>query len=261
MTAKARKRFGQNFLTDIHVIERIVSTINPAHGEPIVEIGPGRGALTRPLIAAGADLHVIEIDRDLAARLPGEVTGLKKENIHVADALTVNIAALLPEPPVNGIRVVGNLPYNISTPLLAHLMDFTDCIRDMHFMLQNEVVARMAASPGSKTYGRLTIMCQVHCSVVSLFTVPPGAFDPMPRVESAFVRLTPHHRVPFDIPDRALFDRIVAQAFSQRRKTLRNSLGKIMTSQQIESAGVDPSLRPEALGIDDYASLSRVMAH
>ncbi|HKJ18446.1 MAG TPA: 16S rRNA (adenine(1518)-N(6)/adenine(1519)-N(6))-dimethyltransferase RsmA [Xanthomonadales bacterium] len=261
MTTRARKRFGQNFLTDVHIIERIISTIDPVRDEPIIEIGPGRGAITAPLIAAGADLHVIEIDRDLAAVLPRTIPGLTSEKIHVTDALKADIPDLLDELPEGGIRVVGNLPYNISTPLLAHLMGFTDSIRDMHFMLQSEVVARMAAGPGSRTYGRLSIMCQYHCSIAPLFTVPPEAFEPVPRVDSAFVRLVPHSKPPIEVPDHSLFQRVVTQAFSQRRKTLRNSMKKMMTSEQIEQAGIDPSLRPEVLSMEDYASLTRVMAH
>jgi 16S rRNA (adenine1518-N6/adenine1519-N6)-dimethyltransferase len=260
VNAKPRKRFGQNFLIDVHVIERIVSTINPQRGEPIIEIGPGRGALSGPLLAAGADLHVVEIDRDLAAALPDRVPGLDPDHVHVGDALQVDLPSLLPAIPDGGIRVVGNLPYNISTPLLVRLMGLTESIRDMHFMLQNEVVNRMAATPGRKAYGRLSIMCQYHCSVVPLFTVPPEAFSPVPRVESGFVRLVPHRAPPVDVPDYAIFERVVAQAFSQRRKTLRNSLKTMISDDLIEAAGIDPTLRPEALDLNDYASLTRIMA-
>jgi 16S rRNA (adenine1518-N6/adenine1519-N6)-dimethyltransferase len=259
---RPRKRFGQNFLIDQQVIDRIVATINPRPDEPLVEIGPGQGALTQPLVALGADLHVIEIDRDLAASLPAQIPGLDPSRIHVGDALKVDLPALLSSPPGGrAIRVVGNLPYNISTPLLVHLLNFADSIRDMHFMLQQEVVDRLAASPGGRDYGRLSLMCQYHCTVTPLFTVPPGAFRPVPKVESGFLRLVPHERPPVTIPDYPTFERVVAQAFSQRRKTLRNSLKPMMTAEMIESAGIDPTLRAEALGLEDYAALTRIVAH
>lgn len=261
MAHRPRKRFAQNFLVDPTVLDRIVAAIDPAMGEPIVEIGPGRGALTRPLLAAGADLHVIEIDRDLAADLPRQVPGLAADHVHVGDALEVDLADLLPLPAGDKIRVVGNLPYNISTPLLVKLAKSAGAIRDMHLMLQKEVVDRMAADPGGRDYGRLTLMCQYHCAVVPLFTVPPEAFEPAPRVESGFVRLIPHEKPPVEVLDYALFERVVAQAFSQRRKTLRNSLRPLMSSAQIEEAGVDPTLRAEALSIGDFARLAQVVAH
>lgn len=261
MNHRPRKRFGQNFLVDDQVIDRIIAAIAPQPSETIVEIGPGRGALTRPLLASGADLHVVEIDRDLAATLPQQVIGLDSAHIHVGDALRVNFATLVPQAAESGIRVVGNLPYNISTPLLARLMDYTDVIRDMHFMLQHEVVKRMAAGPGGRDYGRLSILCQYHCQVVPLFNVPPEAFEPAPRVESGIVRLVPHARLPVEVEDYELFGRVVARAFSQRRKTLRNSLRAILTEAQIREAGVDPALRPEALDLQDYAQLTRVVAH
>jgi 16S rRNA (adenine1518-N6/adenine1519-N6)-dimethyltransferase len=261
MPHRPRKRFGQNFLVDFDVIERIVAAIAPRRGEPIIEIGPGRGELTCPLLAAGADLHVIEIDRDLAADLPRQVPGLAADHIHVGDALEVDLASLLPLRAGERIRVVGNLPYNISTPLLVRLVKSAGAIRDMHFMLQKEVVDRMAAAPGGKDYGRLTLLCQYHCAVVFLFTVPPEAFEPAPKVESGFVRLIPHDTPPAEVPDYATLERLVAQAFSQRRKTLRNSLRPLMAAAQIEEAGVDPALRAEALSLRDFARLAQVMAH
>jgi len=256
---RPRKRFGQNFLVDSDVIERIVSTIAPREGEPMVEIGPGKGALTRSLLAAGADLHVVEIDRDLAAALPGNAPALDPAHIHVGDALEADLPALLSVPPGEKLRVVGNLPYNISTPLLVRLMKSAGAIRDMHFMLQKEVVERIAAAPGGRDYGRLSIVCQYHCEVAPLFSVAAECFRPVPRVESGFLRLVPHPRPPIELPDYGTFERVVAQAFSQRRKTLRNSLKPLMTPEMITEAGVDPSLRAEALTLDDYASLSRTL--
>lgn len=261
MSNRPRKRFGQNFLVDEHMIDRIVAAIAPQNDEPIIEIGPGRGALTRPLYKSGANLHVVEIDRDLAAALPREVIGLEPNHIHVADALKTDFSTLIPQAAKRSLRVVGNLPYNISTPLLARLMNHTKVIRDMHFMLQQEVVKRMAAAPGGKAYGRLAIMCQYHCEVVPLFTVPPDAFYPVPGVESGYVRLIPHDQPPVQVSDHALFERVVAKAFSQRRKTLRNSLRTVLTEAQISEAGINPGLRPEALNLNDYAQLTEVVAH
>ncbi len=261
MPHRPRKRFGQNFLVDPMVIEQILTAIAPVPGEVIVEIGPGQGALSGPLQESGAELHVVEIDRDLAADLPQRVPGLEPGQIHVGDALATDLASLVPLPPGQRIRVVGNLPYNISTPLLVRLMESADAIRDMHFMLQKEVVTRMAASPGSRDYGRLTLLCQLHCAVVPLFDVSPAAFDPVPRVFSSFVRLIPHASPPVDIADPGIFQSIVTQAFSQRRKTLNNSLKSLMTAAHIREAGVDPSLRAEAIGLADYAALAKVMAH
>ena len=220
-----------------------------------------RARLTRPLFASGAQLRVVEIDRDLAQALPGRVIGLEADNIHVGDALRAELSELVPDTSGQKLRVVGNLPYNISTPLLARLLEQTEIISDMHFMLQQEVIKRMAAVPGNKDYGRLTILCQYHCNVVPLFTVPPTAFNPVPKVESGFVRLIPHEQPPISVSDHALFGRVVAQAFSQRRKTLRNSMRKVLTSDQIVEAGIDPGLRPESLDLNDYARLTEVVAH
>lgn len=261
MSHKPRKRFGQNFLVDDQVIDRIIAAIDPREDDFIVEIGPGQGALTRPLVASGTELQVIEIDRDLAQSLPARVIGIDDGDIHVGDALKTDLASLMPGISGRKIRVVGNLPYNISTPLLAKLLEQADVIVDMHFMLQQEVVRRMAAVPGNKDYGRLTIMCQYHCQVIPLFTVPATAFNPVPKVESGFVRLVPHDKPPVAVSDHDLFVRVVARAFSQRRKTLRNSLRKVLTGEQIIEAGVDPGLRPESLGLEEYARLTEVVAH
>ena len=258
---KPRKRFGQNFLVDGSIVERIINAINPAPEDAMVEIGPGQGALTRHLLASGVDLHVIEIDRDLAAALPTMVPGLKPENIHVGDALKMDPTSVVPTRAGQKLRVVGNLPYNISTPLLAHLLDFTEGLQDMHFMLQKEVVDRITAAPGSKAYGRLTLLCQYYCAAIPLFPVPPEAFSPAPRVDSAFFRLTPHPAPPVEVQDHALFQQVVAQAFSKRRKTLRNSLAPMMNAEMIAEAGIDASLRAEALSMEDYAALTAVVAH
>jgi len=252
----ARKRFGQHFLMDAGLVDRIIQAVNPQTGDEIVEIGPGRGALSLPLLASGATLHMIEIDRDLASGLQKHIAGYENARLHVADALKMDFAALCGGHP---FRLVGNLPYNISTPLLFHLLQWTGFIRDMHFMLQREVVERLAASPGGKDWGRLSIMCQLHCEVTPLFPVPPEAFSPRPRVFSSVVRLRPHRAPTVQIESMEAFQTVVRQAFSMRRKTLRNSLHGLLDASLIESAGIDPGLRPEALGLEEFAALSRLL--
>lgn len=254
MAHKARKRFGQNFLTDPQMIQRIVNTINPAAGELLIEIGPGQAALSEPLSHFEAELHLLEIDRDLAARLQSWFGGNDRTHVHNGDALQTDFSEL------SGgrcFRLVGNLPYNISTPLLFHVLQWNDLVIDMHFMLQQEVVKRMAASPGGKAWGRLSVMCQYYCTVTPLFNVPPGAFSPAPKVESQFVKLVPHARPPVDISDMPKFERLVSQAFSMRRKTLRNSLKGMLDTNAIESAGVDPGKRPETLSLAQFAALAK----
>ena len=252
MQHRARKRFGQNFLTDPSVIDRICSAIAPRQGETLLEIGPGQAALTEPLADSGVDLHLLEIDRDLAAALRLRFAARANVTVHEVDALKADFGA------IGGpaFRLVGNLPYNISTPLLFHVLQWSDRIRDMHFMLQREVVDRMAASPGGKTWGRLSLMCQYHCAITPLFDVPPEAFSPAPRVQSSVVRLVPHAEPPVRIDDMARFERLVAQAFSQRRKTLRNSLRGLVDPSTMEAAGIDPGARPETLGLAEFAGLS-----
>jgi len=252
----ARKRFGQHFLTDARVVEQIIHAINPQPGDQIVEIGPGHAALSMPLLASGAGLHLIEIDRDLAAILGNRMAEHAHARVHVGDALSMDFAALCHNLP---FRLVGNLPYNISTPLLFHVLKWSGLIRDMHFMLQREVVDRMAASPGGKAWGRLSIMCQYHCAVTPLFNVPPEAFSPRPRVHSSIVRLVPHTVPPVYIESMDAFQRLVGQAFTMRRKTLRNCLRGLLDAGQIESAGIDPGLRPEALGLKEFAALSQLL--
>ena len=252
----ARKRFGQNFLTDSAVVERIIRAINPKAGDQIVEIGPGHAVLTLPLLASGAKLHLLEIDRELGTSLQKIVASHDHAFLHVGDALSMDFAAICGGRP---FRLVGNLPYNISTPLLFHALKWIGLIRDMHFMLQREVVERMAAAPGAKAWGRLSIMCQYHCAVTPLFSVPPEAFSPSPRVHSTFVRLLPHAIPPVEIESMDAFQRLVGQAFTMRRKTLRNCLRGLLEPAQIESAGIDPRLRPEALGLKEFAALARLM--
>lgn len=250
-----RKRFGQHFLHDRGTVDRILAAVAPARGETVVEIGPGEGILTEPLLAATGRLHVVEVDRDLAATLRGRADWSDTLRVHEADALRFDFTALAPE--CGRVRVVGNLPYNISTPLLFHLLDQRDAIADMHFMLQREVVDRMAAAPGSGVYGRLSVMIQAYCAVTRLFRVPPGAFRPPPAVESAVVRLVPHAQPLVDAAHAAHFGEIVRRAFSVRRKTLRNGLRGFVDTDTITAAGIDPGIRPEQLRVEDFARLAR----
>ncbi|MDQ2696657.1 MAG: 16S rRNA (adenine(1518)-N(6)/adenine(1519)-N(6))-dimethyltransferase RsmA [Pseudomonadota bacterium] len=251
--APPRKRFGQHFLHDRTVIRRILDAVQPAPDQRLVEIGPGRGALTRPLLERAGELDAVEVDRDLIARLAQLKGGTLR--LHNADALTLDFAALRRGDP-RRLRVVGNLPYNISTPLLFHLLEFAPHIADMHFMLQREVVERLAAGPGGADYGRLSVMVQYRCRVEPLWTVGPGAFYPPPKVQSAFVRLVPHPRPPVAVTDEARFAAVVREAFSQRRKTLRNSLRRLADAAAIAAAGIDPGARPETLSLADFAALS-----
>lgn len=255
---RPRKRFGQHFLEDVDAIERIVKAIAPTDAQTLVEIGPGLGALTRVLLDHVDELEVVELDRDLAAKLParlGHPSGLR---VHVADALTFDFSALGTKE--RSVRVVGNLPYNISTPLLFHLIDLGHGICDMHFMLQAEVVDRLVAGPGSRRYGRLSVMAQLACRVEKLFSLGPHAFRPPPKVNSAVVRLEVRNEAPVALSDAASFDAIVRQAFSQRRKTLRNSLKGMLDEGRIQAAGVDPAARPETLDLVAFASLSNQLS-
>lgn len=251
VTHRARKRFGQNFLVDATVVDRIVGAIAPGRDERIIEIGPGREAITGPLLDAGADLCVVEIDRDLAADLRRRRPSLE---VVEADALTVDFAALGAGRPY---RIVGNLPYNISTPLLFHLLDQDPAPRDMTFMLQKEVVERMTAVPGTKAYGRLSLACQDRAEVSTLFPVPPEAFEPRPKVDSAVVRVRPRAEAQVPPELAPAFHALVRQAFSQRRKTLRNSLRGQLDAAAIEAAGVDPGARPEQVDLAGFLALAR----
>ena len=250
----ARKRFGQHFLHDRSVLDRIVREIAPTPDQALLEIGPGRGALTERLIGLSRTLDAIEIDRDLAEQLRARWGAPQSFELHVADALDFDLAALAR---MRGgrLRVIGNLPYNISTPLLFHLLAFGDAIADMHVMLQREVVDRMTASPGGKEYGRLTVMLAAAASCEACFDVGPGAFTPAPKVWSTVVRITP--RAPdFAIGDRQRFASLVAHLFSMRRKTLGRALKGKLTAAQIASAGIDPIARPETLSPGDFAKLA-----
>lgn len=261
---RPRKRFGQNFLHDKSVIERIARAVSPRPGQHVVEIGPGKGALTRALLEAGARVTAIEIDRDLAALLREELRGelaAGRFSLIELDVLDFDFSTLTSTPDGNGgLTVVGNLPYNISTPLLFHLLRYQHLIKDMHFMLQREVVDRLAAKPGGGDYGRLSVMVQYHCQVQMLFTVPPGAFSPRPKVESAIVRLTPCRPPLFDAVDMQLFAAVVREAFSQRRKTIRNTLRARLTAEQLDELGLDPGKRPEQISVADYVRITHFLS-
>jgi len=245
-----RKRFGQNFLADAHYARRIVDAVDPKPGDNLVEIGPGLAALTGELIERSARLSAIEIDRDLASRLR-ERYAPDRLALYEADALAFDFATLGDE-----LRVVGNLPYNISSPLLFHLASYESRLRDIHVMLQREVVARMTAEPATPDYGRLSVMLQSRFRVTRLFTVPAGAFRPAPKVESALARLVPLRDARPGIADEALFARVVAAAFGQRRKTLRNALSAIADEATLRTAGIDPGARGETLSVDDFVRLA-----
>lgn len=251
---RARKRFGQNFLKDNGIIDRILRAIYPKDTDHLLEIGPGQGALTEGLLSSNALLDVIELDQDLIPLLKLRFGLNKKFKLHQGDALKFDIQSLVQTN--EKIRVVGNLPYNISTPLIFHLLSYHSMISDMHFMLQKEVVERMAATPGSGDWGRLTIMVQYFCSVEHLFNVPPECFTPAPKVDSAIVRLTPYEVLPCPAKDHTLLELVVREAFNQRRKTLRNTLKRLLTNEDISLVGVDGSLRPEQLTLADFVKLA-----
>lgn len=251
----AKKRFGQNFLTDQSIINSLIDAINPLPDQVIVEIGPGLGALTKPLLRKIQHLHVVEIDRDI-------VSWMQKEyahdiiTIHNVDALKFDFAQL-----GSRLRVTGNLPYNISTPILFHLLENLAHISDMHFMLQKEVVERMVAQPSTPAYGRLSVMLQYHLAMEYLITVPPEAFDPAPKVESAFVRCVPHVTKPFVADDVTLFAQLVMAAFGQRRKTIRNTLKDFLSDEDFTQLSIDSQLRAENLSVKDFVHISNYISH
>ena len=251
--AKAKKHLGQNFLHEQSIIDKIVQAVNPKSGDRLVEIGPGQGAITFPLLDRHGELTVIEFDRDLiaplteAARSHGDLTVVHR------DVLKVDFGALADG---GRIRLVGNLPYNLSSPILFHALDHAAAISDMTFMLQKEVVERMASGPGSKVYGRLSVMLQAYCTVTPLFTVPPEAFRPAPKVDSAVVRLVPLPPESIAVRDRGSFERVVRDAFGQRRKTLRNALSKLCDAGAIEAAGIRPDARAEQIEVGDFIRLA-----
>jgi 16S rRNA (adenine1518-N6/adenine1519-N6)-dimethyltransferase len=252
---RARKRFGQNFLSDPNIIRKIIDAIRPVAGETMVEIGPGLGAMTAPLVERLGHLHVVEIDRDLIARLHEEYPP-ERLTVHEGDALAFDFATLGAP-----LRVVGNLPYNISTPLLFHLAAFASAVRDMTFMLQKEVVMRMVAAPASEDYGRLSVMLQYRFRMARLFDVPPGAFRPAPKVTSSIVRMVPLPPEELAARDEALFARIVAAAFGQRRKTLRNTLRDFLDADDFAALDLDPGLRGERLTVGEYVAIANHVAH
>jgi 16S rRNA (adenine1518-N6/adenine1519-N6)-dimethyltransferase len=256
-THTPRKRFGQNFLHDHSVIANIVASLQIKSGEHWVEIGPGQGALTIPLLDKNIFLDVVELDRDLVRLLKDKFKDNKNLTIHSADALKFDFSALVKQD--EKLRIIGNLPYNISTPLLFHLLENANCIKDMQFMLQKEVVDRICAAPGSKKYGRLSVMMQYYCAAECLFEVYPESFDPSPKVMSAVIKLIPHLKPPVAVNDLSVFKQLVTQAFLQRRKTLRNSLKKLISEDVIVSLGIDPVARAETISLQDYAKLSNAL--
>jgi 16S rRNA (adenine1518-N6/adenine1519-N6)-dimethyltransferase len=249
----AKKHLGQNFLHERSIIDRIVLAVDPQPGDRIVEIGPGQGALTFPLLDRHGAVTAIEFDRDLLQPLAAAASAHGTLTLIPADVLSVDFTALADD---GQIRLVGNLPYNLSSPILFHALEHAAAIRDMHFMLQKEVVDRMAADPGSKVYGRLSVMLQAYCTVTPLLKVPPGAFRPAPKVDSAVVRLVPRAPGTIGIVDRKRFADVVRAAFGQRRKTLRNALGNVVDLATIEAAGVRPDARAEQISVADFVRIA-----
>ncbi|HTN32714.1 MAG TPA: 16S rRNA (adenine(1518)-N(6)/adenine(1519)-N(6))-dimethyltransferase RsmA [Marinobacter sp.] len=254
---QARKRFGQNFLHDPGVIEKIVRSIHPKPDDVIVEIGPGLGAITEEILAINPKLQVVELDRDLIPVLRTKFFNYPDFRIHEADALKFDFRQLVEDD--KPLRIVGNLPYNISTPLIFHLLAQSGVVQDMYFMLQKEVVQRMAAVPGDNNYGRLGIMTQYFCTVQPLFEVGPGAFRPAPKVDSAIVRLVPHKTLPHPAKDLGVLQAVVRTAFNARRKTLRKALGGMITVEQLQSLDINDGLRPENLSLADYVKIADLL--
>jgi 16S rRNA (adenine1518-N6/adenine1519-N6)-dimethyltransferase len=253
LSHRPRKRFGQNFLHDQAVIEHILACIDPQPGQRLVEIGPGQGALTRGMLQRAGELDAVELDRDLLEPLRRTCAPIGMLRLHNADALKFDFRSLRHDE--RRLRLVGNLPYNISTPLLFHLIGQADAIEDMHFMLQKEVVERMAAAPGGKAYGRLSVMLQLSCEVSPLFVIGPESFDPPPKVDSSVVRLRPLAAPRLAVAQHAAFSTFLTKAFGQRRKTLRNNLKGLLDGGQIAALGIDPTVRTETLAIEDLIRL------
>ena len=255
---KHKKQFGQNFLNNGRVIDQIVAAIRPKPENHLVEIGPGEAALTTPLIDVVKRMDIIEIDNDLIGPLKIRFATKPAFNLHHTDALKFDYSSLLEFEPEQPLRIVGNLPYNISSPLMFHLLNFSDHIQDMHFMLQKEVVDRITAAPGIKAYGRLSVMIQYACETEYLFTVGPENFTPPPKVESAIVRLLPYKQKPFVADNEDSFAELVKQAFSQKRKTLRNTLKGYLDAEQIESCGINPTARAETISVEKFVELANL---
>ena len=257
-THRARKRFGQNFLHDQGVIHQIARAINAKADDHIVEIGPGQGALTADILISGCLLDAVELDRDLIPILQQRFAKQPRFQLQQGDALTFDFASLALQQ--EKLRVVGNLPYNISTPLIFRLLEQHQLIKDMHFMLQLEVVNRLAAVPGNKNYGRLSVITQYYCEVQSLFEVPPEAFDPKPKVQSAIVRLAPHRQLPSPADSVSTLQAVLRNAFNQRRKTLRNSLKNDISSEHMEALDINPTARPETLTLAQFVAISNFIS-
>jgi 16S rRNA (adenine1518-N6/adenine1519-N6)-dimethyltransferase len=256
-TEPPKKRLGQHFLHERGIIDKIVRAVDPKPGDRLVEIGPGQGAITFPLLEQHGELTVIEFDRDLIEPLTQAADGRGVLHVIHRDVLQVDFTGLAGGAP---IRLVGNLPYNLSSPILFHALDHAAVVRDMHFMLQKEVVDRMAAGPGSKVYGRLGVLLQAYCRVTPLFDVPPGCFRPPPKVDSAVVRLVPRPASEVHVQDAAMFSRVVRDAFGQRRKTLRNALSQVCDAAAIEAAGLDPTARAEQVEVEGFVTLANALA-
>lgn len=255
--APPKKSLGQHFLTDRSYIERIVLAVDPGPGDRLVEIGPGQGAITMPLLRRHGELTAIEFDRDLITPLMEAAEGVGRLTIIHKDVLSVDFGKLAGD---DRLRLVGNLPYNLSSPILFHALEHADAIRDMVFMLQKEVVDRMAAGPGSKVYGRLSVMLQAYCTVTPLFVVPPGAFRPPPKVDSAVVRMVPRPAAEIGVTDPQRFTDVVRAAFGQRRKTLRNALSGLCDGAAIEAAGISPDARAEQVEVAAFIRLANHIA-
>ena len=253
-----RKRFGQHFLSDQAIVQRIVDALAPQRGQHLIEIGPGQGALTMPVLKRTGQLEVVEIDRDLIPEIEARHREGGNLTIHEADAMTFDYASLKQDE--RFLRVFGNLPYNISTPLLFHLLDYADIISDMLFMLQKEVAMRIASPAGDDDYGRLSVMAQYRCEAECLFDVPPGAFYPPPKVQSTIIRITPYKTLPYQAKDFKLFDTIVRQAFGQRRKTIRNSLKGIVDDAAWSNLSIRSDVRAETLTVKDFVEISNAIA-
>lgn len=258
MKHKHKKRFGQNFLNDKNIIEKIVKSISPSASDQLIEIGPGQGAITFPVLSISRSLTAIEIDNSLIPHLQKDKPENTELSIIESDALKVDLNKIYKDSA--SIRVFGNLPYNISTPLIFHLLKYKNIINDMHFMLQKEVIERIVAEPGSKTYGRLSIMVQYHCRAENLFLIGPNSFYPPPKVDSAFVRLTPYTSSPYDCVNYEIFSDIVRKCFNARRKTIRNSLKNDLSADQIEECKISPSARPETLAVSDFVTLANMIS-
>ncbi|WP_455209335.1 16S rRNA (adenine(1518)-N(6)/adenine(1519)-N(6))-dimethyltransferase RsmA [Kaarinaea lacus] len=255
---RPRKRFGQNFLKDNVVVQQIVYAIAPTATDHVVEIGPGMGVMTQAILPCVKYLDAVELDRDLVAKLKQAPLALGNFTIHSADALKFDFCSLVKAG--EQLRIVGNLPYNISTPLIFHLLQQIKCVADMHFMLQKEVVDRLAAAPGDSAYGKLSVMVQYYCYVEKLFNVSPEAFSPPPKVDSAVVRMIPHREPPIQVHDLLLFEQVVSAAFAQRRKTLRNNLKTLISSESMQANGIDPSRRAETLSLQEFALLANLLS-